>query len=231
MRKFRHMKLLTTLLTTLAILPCWAVRIDVATMAIGDWYQAATLPGLINKEAYCEKHGYPFHAYSESKDESRPIPWTKVLIVLELLDDPEVEYVFWTDADSLIMNSDIKLKGFIDKRYDLVIATDNDHLNSGQFLIRNCDWSKDFLQRIYAKEEFITNGWWEQASMIDEFAKNKSDRKHVKYLKQRSMNSISYEQCQGEHAHWHDGDFIVHFMGARDQQLVDLMRKYAPMAR
>jgi hypothetical protein len=53
----------------------------------------------------------------------------------------------------------------------------------------------------------------------------------VKYLKQRAMNSISFEQCQGEDAYWHDGDFIIHFMGARGQQLDELMQKYSQMTK
>ncbi len=218
-------------MTLFATVPCWAARIDVATMSIGEWYQTATLPSHVNKESYCDRHGYHFHAYTESLDESRPIPWSKIKIIQQLFEDAEVKWVFWTDADSLIMNSDIKLKWFLDDRYDMICATDDEHLNSGQFLIRNCKWSKDFLARIYAKEEFINNGWWEQAAMIDEFAKNPKDRRRCKLLKQRAMNSISFEQCQGEHAYWHEGDFIVHFMGARGQQLVDLMQKYSAMAK
>lgn len=209
-----------------------APRIHVATMSVGDWYQQATYPSYPNKEAYCEKHGYAFHAYTESLDTSRPIPWSKVLIILEIFDKyPDCKWVFWTDADSLIMNSDVRLEDHIDQTYDMIAATDSGHLNSGQMLIRNCKWSKDFLSRIYAKEEFINNGWWEQSAMMDEFENNHRDRKHCKLLKQRSMNSTSFEQCQGENAYWHEGDFIIHFAGARGDFLVYLMRKYADISK
>ena len=225
------MKLWTTLLATLATLPCFAVQFDVATMSIGEWYQHVTQPSYDNKAAYCERHGYRFHAYTESLDTTRPIPWSKVLIILEIMENPDCEWVFWTDADSLIMNSKVKLKYFLDDRYDMICATDDGHLNSGQFLLRNCEWSKDFLRRIYDKPHLINNGWWEQAAMMEEFSKNPKDRKHCKLLKQRAMNSISYEQCKGEDAYWHEGDFIIHFMGARGQQLADLMQQYAPKAK
>lgn len=225
------MKLWTLILATLATLPLFSSQIHVATMSIGEWYQQATQPSYDNKAAYCDKHHYPFHAYTESLDESRPIPWSKIKIIQELFENPACEWVFWTDADSLIMNSKVQLKHFIDERYDMIAAQDNGHLNSGQFFIRNCAWSKDFLARIYAKEEFIWNGWWEQTSMMDEFAKNKSDRKHVKYLAQRAMNSCAYEYCQLEDAYWHENDFIIHFMGSRGQTLVDMMNKYCQMAK
>jgi hypothetical protein len=206
-------------------------HLDVATMSIGEWYQEITYPTYENKKTYCEKHGYNFHFCVESKDLSRPIPWTKIKIIQELFEDPEVEWVFWTDADSLIMNSKIKLKSLIDRGYDIIVASDNNGINTGQFFIRNCEWSRDFLARIYAKEQFIYHGWWEQMSIIDEFNNNEIDRSHCKITKQRFMNSYPPEYIGGNHEYWHKGDFILHFAGHRGQQLVDLINKYSKIAR
>ena len=218
-----------TLIASLAINPLFSTQIHVATMSIGEWYQEVTYPSYVNKLAYCEKHGYPFHAYTESMDESRPIPWTKIKIIQELFEDPEVKWVFWTDADSLIMNSDIKLSRFLDSKYDMITACDQSGINTGQFFIRNCEWSRDFLARIYAKEEFIFHGWWEQMSIMDEFAKNSKDRIHCKVLKQRLINSYASEVYKSPHQYWHEGDFIVHFAGVRGQDLINLMNKYSQM--
>lgn len=246
MRKFEHdnynmhtkrgnldMKIWSTLLMTLAILPCWAVRIDVATMSIGEWYQTATWPSYVNKQAYCEHHGYRFHAYTDSMDTSRPIPWSKVLIILEIMENPDCEWVFWTDADSLIMNSKIKLKWFLDERYDMIVASDFNGINTGQFFIRNCAWSKDFLARVYAKTEYINNGWWEQAAIMDLYDRDDDTRdcKHIKVLKQRAMNSYVPEIYQDKNVYWHKDDFIIHFAGIRGQQMADLMQKYSKLAK
>ena len=226
------MKLWTTLLTMLAISGLHSAQFDVATMSIGEWYQHVTQPSYDNKAAYCERHGYRFHAYTESLDTSRPIPWSKVLIILEIMEDPDCEWVFWTDADSLIMNSKIKLKYFLDDRYDMIVASDFNGINTGQFFIRNCKWSKDFLARVYAKEEFINNGWWEQAAIIDLYNNADSkDRDHIKVLKQRAMNSYVPEMFFDKNVYWHPDDFIIHFAGIRGQKMADFMQKYSRMTK
>jgi mannan polymerase II complex MNN10 subunit len=225
------MKHIFTLLALLAMTPLSAVNIDVATMAIGEWYQQVTYPSYINKAAYCQRHGYPFHYYIESLDTSRPIPWSKIKIIQELFEDPKVEWVFWTDADSLVMNSRLKLKYLLDDRFDMITASDNNNINTGQFFIRNCAWSKDFLARIYSKEQFINHEWWEQMSIMDEYANNAKDRKHIKILKQRAMNSYAQEVYSDDRGYYRTGDFIIHFAGQRGQTLIDLMNKYSAMAK
>lgn len=221
------MKLWTTIFATLATLPCWSVHIDVATMSIGERYQEITYPSYENKLKYCESHGYPFHVFTESLDESRPIPWSKIKIIEKLFENPDCEWVFWTDADSLIMNPKIKLNQFIDERYDMITASDFNGINTGQFFIKNCKWSHDFLARIYAKEQFINHGWWEQMSIMDEFFHNKKDRRHLKILNQRRLNSYAPELYDNKNIYWHTGDFIIHFAGVRDIQLRDFMLKYS----
>ena len=69
---------------------------------------------------------------------------------------------FWSDADSFVINSEIKLEQFIDNEKDFIIGVD-EHIqvnirasryvgiNSGQFFIKNTPWSINLL-----------NTWWEQ---------------------------------------------------------------------
>lgn len=224
------MQNLFVLLLLVFSFPVYAAQIHVATMSVGEWYQQATYPAFVNKTRYCAKHNYPFHFYTESLDTSRPIPWSKVLIILEIFEKhPECDYVFWTDADSLIMNDSIKLSRYIDKRYNIVSGTDFNGINTGQFLIRNCEWSKEFLLRVYANEKWINNGWWEQASVMDLLRNNHSDRKQVKLLKQRTMNSYAPDLYENRYVRYHEGDFIIHFAGVRGKALQDLMYKYYPI--
>src|SRR5579872_786488 len=143
-----------------------AGKIAVVTMAIGSQYKDAVNAGIINKQLYCKKHGYDFYCLSESLDASRPIPWSKILVVQNTLKNKKYDWVFWTDADALIMNDEIALEDIIDNDFNLIICKAHE-INSGQFLIKNCRWSHDFLNAVYARTEYINHPWWEQRAIMD----------------------------------------------------------------
>jgi len=68
------------------------------------------------------------------------------------------EWVFWLDADTLIMNSSIPLESILpaDDGVDLVVAYDRKFTaNSGAWLIRNAPWSAAFL-----------SDWWGMTSWV-----------------------------------------------------------------
>lgn len=95
-----------------------ASEIAVVTLAVGEAYQDAVQLGIENKKAYCEKHGYDFFCGTEILDPERPIPWSKILFIKEILKNSSYRWIFWTDADSLIMNFDIPLESLIDDHYE-----------------------------------------------------------------------------------------------------------------
>ena len=67
-----------------------------------------------NKLNYCLKHGY--HLFDESKkslDTSRPPAWSKITAAKRLLTEEGCDWVFWLDADTVIMNSRKKLDDFL----------------------------------------------------------------------------------------------------------------------
>jgi len=203
----------------------YADNISVCTMAIGEDYQRITYATTENKIRYCEKHNHRFIYLMHSMDTSRPIPWSKILLIKRTMMSKKVDWVFWTDADSLIMNDNIKLEDLIDNRYDMIVASDHSGINTGQFFIRNCRWSRGFLKRVYAMTQHINHGWWEQKAIMDLYEMNESDRKHIKILDQRVMNSYAPE-IYPENQAYHEGDFIIHFAGVRGQTLIDLIVKY-----
>lgn len=197
------------------------------SMAIGVEYQRTVAPAIASKAEYCRKQGYPFHNLTYTLDPNRPIPWSKILLVEKLLEDCETDWVFWSDADAIVMNKKIKLKRFVDENYDMIVGSDDNGINTGQFLMRNCEWSKDFLKRVYAKTEYIHHGWWEQKAIMDLYANNPEDKKHIKVLPQRDMNS--YTPQHGPIHGYQKGDFIIHFAGIRGQDLINLIEKWSKL--
>lgn len=161
-----------------------------------------------NKKAYARKHGYDIYLHHELLDLSRPPAWSKIPAIEMHLHD--YEWIYWSDADSLIMNDEIRLESIIDDRYDLIITqeTTKKNLNTGSFLIRNSDWSRQLLKDMYKQEQFINaNGYWEQAALKHLLKINKDLLQRIKVINQRIMNSHISEPG----GQFQPGDFVIHF--------------------
>jgi hypothetical protein len=118
---------------------------------------------------------------------------------------PQSSWVFWSDADSLITNPEIRLEGFLHDDADLIIGEDSNGINSGQWFLRNCAWSVELLQRVWDSTEWIDHGWWEQKALMELMVQERY-RERVQVVNQRLFNS--YPGC------WEPGDFILHFPGS-----------------
>lgn len=177
-----------------------------------------------NKQMYADKHGYGFHnEFEPFGGTNRPASWNKIPYLLQYF--PFYEWIFWTDADSLIMNSSIRIEDFvIDTEQDLLIAKDGNGINAGHFIIRSCPWSVDFLQKVWNSNEFINHPWWEQAA-IAHLLNDPTTEAHVKYLAQSQINSAPNI--------YKDGDFVLHFSGhggPRRNFLIDSLKHFSQLA-
>ena len=131
-----------------------------------------------NKQSYCDKHGY--HLYDESTrslDTSRPPSWSKIRAALQMMNrnnnnnnetettttttgtEPKCEWIFWLDADTVIMNSMKRVEDFLPLRNSTVnlIFTEQKgpSWNAGAWLIRNNEWSYEFLKTWWNMKEFV----------------------------------------------------------------------------
>lgn len=114
-----------------------------------------------NKRSYAERHGYTLFDSSHLIDPSRPPAWTKVKAVQHLLfeqTDFQCDWVVWMDADTVIMNAGVRFEDFIpaNTTHDLIVGSDKGGgVNSGVFLFRKSEWSRNFLTQ-----------WWNMTSYI-----------------------------------------------------------------
>lgn len=160
-----------------------------------------------NKRAYAERYGYAFRLETERLDRARAASWNKILSIAHYL--PGYDYVFWTDADSLIMNPEIRLESITEGvREDLIFTKYEGRLQAGQFLVRNSPFSRDFLARVYTQHEFVNHIHWEQAA-ITALLKDPRDAGHVRYVEPRLLNSFVHPDLRT----YQPGDFIAHFAG------------------
>lgn len=201
--------------------------IAVITITKGIDYQKRVKLGTDSKRTYCKKHGYDFICCEGSLDCSRQIFWSKILLALQTMETPSYRWIVWLDADTLIMNQDIRLEDIINEKANLIIGKDWNGINSGVFFIRNCDWSKRFLKSVYARTDCIDLKWPEQIAMYNEIQENLEFGAKVKIVPQRLFNSYPVELVSSENHTYQPGDFIIHFTGIHNNALSKLFDKYS----
>jgi len=210
-------------------------------------YEGVMEMGWQNKQDYATKHGYFLFDGSDAVDGNRPPGWSKVKAAQKLMKMDNCSWVFWMDADTVIMDSDRRVEDFLpsDPTKHLVIAQDLNftRYNSGSWLVRNSEWGHDFL-----------DSWWDMTSFIrpvgmalsgdqdsmnalilerDVFSKNGGQGVSPP---QCTFNSFTYMIPPWEQAnaianikdqkyymsphYYHKGDFLAHTAGVENKRAV-----------
>lgn len=138
--------------------------------------------------------------------------WAKIYFLKIWLN--EYDWLMWIDSDAMVMNHAIKLEDTIGKcgDRDLIICRDYPSsgkntealgINCGVFLIRNCEWSIQFLNDIdKRKPEYLSHRFPEQEAMEEVMCASIS---HVAKVHNPLLNQFWVT--------WQPGDFIVHHAG------------------
>jgi hypothetical protein len=190
-----------------------------------------------NKQDYAAKHGYPIFDGSFLLDTSRPPAWTKIKAVQHLLEHEECDWVGWTDADTIIMNSEIAMESFLpaaNTAHDLVVASDNGGgYNSGVWFVRNTAWSKQFLQDWWNMNNFVrppgfslsgdNNALKALLRQMPEFDKHVLSparctfNSFAEFLtlseSRKTMENLDKQEWYLSENYYHRGDFIAHTAG------------------
>lgn len=173
-----------------------------------------------SKRKYCDQHGYQFHVLTEMKY-STITGFNKIHFTLELFKKhPEIEWLLFSECDAMITNHDIRIEDRIDNDYHFIVPVDRLNLNSGNFLARNSEQGRAYLQMIIDSEEDYREISWAEQQVIIDTIDQYSDI--VKIVPQKYMNSYEpqiYDYCDarfdilGNSGAWEPGDWIVHWPG------------------
>jgi len=177
----------------------------------------------LNKLQYCQKHGYEFLCHRNYEGYKRPISWYKILSIMDLI--TEYDWVFWTDADSFIVNMDIKLEDIInsqgkekttlridEKNIETKLTSNkpsficsDDELGPcmANFFTAGCDDIAQMLSDIYWKlPQFENHPWWDQGAAH-----------YLWHTEPKWLDFIKILPKAKLHRAFHDyqpGDFIIH---------------------
>lgn len=190
------------------------MRIAATTLSTPKWKPIRDI-ATPNLAAYCARHGYPMIEETDAIDPKRPAAWSKILLLEKHL--PDYDWLWWKDADALVMNSQVRLETFLDPDFDMVISIDANGLNTGSFFVRNTPATFRGLRAVYNNTVFINYPWWEQAAMNNLIARGQFPMKY-KNVPQSDFNSY-IETYQ-------PGDFLLHFVGGTIATKLEQMQQY-----
>ncbi|KAJ1380840.1 Nucleotide-diphospho-sugar transferase [Sesbania bispinosa] len=109
-----------------------------------------------NKVDYCRLHNYDIFYNNALLHPKMGSYWAKYPVVrAAMMAHPEAEWIWWVDSDAIFTDMEFKLPLDRYKDRNLVVhgweeLVKKNHswvgLNAGVFLIRNCQWSLDFME-------------------------------------------------------------------------------------
>jgi len=147
------------------------VHIAIATMRVGieeKWGVEMTDRVYWNHQYYCKVHGYDYYVLDESMDSSREPAYSKIKWMQKLLFEDDYPYVMWMDYDSLFMNFSVSIYDMFDAAgwgVDFIGVAGKSHfLNTGHFIMRNSEWSRQFLESVWEVYPHRA-GYWDQGAI------------------------------------------------------------------
>jgi len=196
--------------------------ITIVTMAIGADFKKGLEKALASKRKYAEKHGYTYIEGGEAFwDRTKPIPWSKIPFLLDVFSKlPEGALVWLSDADVLITNPELTVEEqmgtLLPANKDMLLCIDAcAHINSGNILMRNTTWVRDYWRRVGEQTELTYHIWWENAAMIKLLETVPDDLAHTEITNKHKRFNAYLRGVPGEPL-WEPGDFLVHFAGVYD---------------
>ncbi|KAK9761371.1 hypothetical protein K7432_013783 [Basidiobolus ranarum] len=140
----------------------------------------AGLLSATNKRDYAKKHDYYFIArsteFAQQVYRGRRIVWGKIDAIEKVL--PEYDWLLWLDMDAVIMNDEIRVEDIMEhfqqelgdeefsKKSLFITKPRKDPMfNAGVFLLRNSQWSFNFLREVQHRQDSFNTLYYEQKAM------------------------------------------------------------------
>lgn len=202
-------------------------------IVVAQFYTSNVLYGhyaeAINKK-YCEEKGYTYFCEKDDNKiktllEDRAPTWYKPKLIENVLEQLNPDYILFLDIDAIVSDFNQNIEDFIDNNYSIVFAEDIGHhsaMNAGVFLLKNNEWSKNFLktwweagetftpensrdlvilEQNFGKIGYFKNALWHDQTCLTTLYENNDDIKNnIKIISNKSFN----------HNEYNDNNFIFH---------------------
>lgn len=195
------------------------MSLTILTLVIGADFRKKLSKALDSKRNYAARHGYTYiEGGEEHWNRDKPIPWSKIPFLLDTFSKlPEGALVWLSDADVYITNPAMRVEEqmipLLPSDKDMLMCIDAcAHLNSGNILMRNTAWTRDFWARVDQQTDLTYHIWWENAAMIKLLETVPDDLAHTEITNKHKMFNAYLRGVPGEPL-WEQGDWLVHFAG------------------
>jgi hypothetical protein len=205
------------------------IKICVCTIINGDKYTDDVVY-LSNKslKMYCEKHDYELVIEKDLLDNNLPPHWSKLLLMKKLLSNNSYDYIVWLDADILICNHDIKLedimKKYMDNKSFLLTRDISEHINTGVWFVKNCQYSINLLELNFKLSELRYRGYEDQDVLNRIYDRNLLNFKDNSVILPPNSQHI-FNCCVGLYKY---GTFLIHFFSLSKQGLKEAFNDFYP---
>ncbi|KAL4811738.1 hypothetical protein BDW67DRAFT_171377 [Aspergillus spinulosporus] len=177
--------------------------------------------------------------------------WNKLAVILSVMlqelakpAEHRLQWLFWSDADTVVMNPNLPLEIFLPppqlSEVHLLLTKDWNGLNNGVFPIRVHPWSVEFLTAALSYPVVhpdVPLYWPDQSAMNNLLRENEYFARSVVYCPLRWFNaymrSPDGEELNPDSApeyQVHPGDLLVHFPGTPADNLEQTLTPYLVIA-
>lgn len=176
---------------------------------------------------YSLKFGYPIILHNEVTSNSYP-PWNKILVIKKLFSEG-YDYVFYIDADAMIINFDYNIADQIEPEKEWYLVRQQKEFNEGYvpntgvMLIKNTDFSKNILDQLWQLNHYSHHYWADQAALIELIGlKYELPPKFQDYIKSDDPNPEFIKKIKWLDEKWNEdqhfattNSIIIHLLGGR----------------
>lgn len=186
----------------------------------------------INK-LYCEKYELGFIVSHKKTYKERHSAWERLPLILNNITN--YDYVIWIDADAYFNYDSPNIIEVIEKTptANFIFSNDkrNDHVNSGFFIVKNSEYSINFI-KLWAYNKILYKNnpypeWWDQGVLIDIINKNLLDiKKNCIIYEYGFLQYFKEEEYHNFKSKFNSIPFVHHMAGQNKNLRIKASKKY-----
>ena len=174
------------------------LNIAILTIITNNDYIASMQPALDTKKKYCEKHGYTF-IVEDNVGNTKSICWLKYKFLQMHL--PKYDYIFYSDADVIMLNTDFMLETIINTYFtldtQLLFSVDspissNSNINTSNFIVKNDIDSLLLLDNVFSKQSYNNHTLQDQMALKELYTSDENVKTYVKLISTNNIFNAIY---------------------------------------
>lgn len=190
-----------------------------------------------NKLLYSKIHKYFNYLNIYSNKSTIWHGYHKIINTKNILEKEKIDWIWVTGCDSMVTNFEKPISDYIDDKYEIIIAKDQNAINIDSFLIKNSKKSIEILNTILERYNKYVNKLWKENQCLIDLYNSGEYKDNIKIVPQRWFNAYDYNlygwlpkpnlDGLGLDGNWQPGDLLIHWPALSLDRRVELFNKYS----